>query len=258
MLPIVIRTPRSVDQFTFVPMPTRSKVDEVLEPQLLTGWWLHNPVTSTRLSTLQSQSRDGARKPEFHINLHLRRRWQSYVYNVMTVLFCVTGATFSALVLDPADFGSRANLIVVLLLTAVAFKSYVASMLPQLPYATVLDHYVFTSFALQVAALMERCVWVVGGGWERCAVWPDTAACLCSTVAAIVANSRGVDAARVVDYWFLAASAAAFVVYHLALAIRLRRWFVALDRATPRRVPRSVGHAPVADDTIPTFRMVAS
>ena len=156
VLPIVIRTPQAQDRFTFVPMPARSKAADVLEPLLLTEWWLHNPTSSTRLSALRSKSRDGARKPEFHISLHLRRRWQSYMLNIVSVLFCITATTFSALVVRPEEFGTRANLIVVLLLTAVAFKSYVASLLPHLPYSTVLDHYVFTSFALQISALVER------------------------------------------------------------------------------------------------------
>ena len=76
-----------------------------------------------------------------------------------------------------------------------------------------------------------------------------------SIVAALVTTARGSDAGRSVDYWFLGASGVVFIAYHVAMWLRLRHWYSMLDGRVPARVARGVARVPVADETVPVFRL---
>lgn len=218
VLPIVVQTPKTEDKFVLRILPIRSTPDKTITPQLLTEWVMHVPQHESRTSGRVSVSRGGKGKPEFVINLHLRRRWQSYFSNVISILCLSTLAGLTALVLPPDNFSDRANLVFLLLLTAVAYKSYVSGLVPHLPYLTLLDRYVLACFYFMFGALVEALV--------------------ARLLANAGLNTGGTGffsggAARTLDRIYLIASAIVVVVYHLVLALRLRRWYARLGAATP-------------------------
>ncbi|KAJ8037902.1 Asparagine--tRNA ligase, cytoplasmic [Holothuria leucospilota] len=96
--------------------------------------------------------------PTYHIKLHAQRRPLYYIWNVALPTFCILALSFTSFVMEADAPSERLGVTVTMLLTAVAFKSVVSSMLPKISYLTFLDIYVMCCFILQCLMVAQNAV----------------------------------------------------------------------------------------------------
>lgn len=83
------------------------------------------------------------------LNLKVARRFRSYIPRVMFMMAIISVTMFTTFSLDPiADAADRQANGFGLLLTALVFMFVVANQLPNVPYLTILDRYIYTLFML--------------------------------------------------------------------------------------------------------------
>jgi hypothetical protein len=80
------------------------------------------------------------------VKIQVQRKSSYYMINVALVMFLICSFCFCAWFCHPADMGSRHGVDFNLILTAVAFKLVLTSMLPPVSYLTLLDMYVMVCF----------------------------------------------------------------------------------------------------------------
>ena len=78
-------------------------------------------------------------RPALTIGVRMSRRPHFYYFNYFGPLFVIGNLTGVALIIPPDDLATRAQIILTLILTLVAFKMTISQMLPRLPYPTILD-----------------------------------------------------------------------------------------------------------------------
>ena len=78
-------------------------------------------------------------RPALKIGVRMRRKPQFFYFNHFGPLFMIGNLNGVALVIPPDDLATRAQIILTLILTLVAFKMTISQMLPRLPYPTILD-----------------------------------------------------------------------------------------------------------------------
>jgi len=67
---------------------------------------------------------------EVEVTIHVRRRWEYYVTNVLLVMFILGWLAFTAFVIPMDAVEDRLGVLLTLLLTFVAFKFWTATILP--------------------------------------------------------------------------------------------------------------------------------
>jgi hypothetical protein len=80
------------------------------------------------------------------MKINLRRKSFYYILNVWLVALCIVSFVFCSWGLHPGAVGDRLNVDLVLVLTLVAFRLVLVSMLPATSYMTWLDMYVMGAF----------------------------------------------------------------------------------------------------------------
>jgi hypothetical protein len=83
---------------------------------------------------------------QLNISLRVQRKASYYLINVALVMLLICSFSFCAWSVHPADVASRHGVDFNLILTAVAFKLVLTSMLPPVSYVTLLDMYVMSCF----------------------------------------------------------------------------------------------------------------
>jgi len=83
---------------------------------------------------------------QLNISLRVQRKASYYLINVALVMLLICSFSFCAWAVHPADVDSRHGVDFNLILTAVAFKLVLTSMLPPVSYVTLLDMYVMSCF----------------------------------------------------------------------------------------------------------------
>jgi hypothetical protein len=83
---------------------------------------------------------------QLNISLRVQRKASYYLINVALVMLLICSFSFCAWSCHPADVGGRHEVDFNLILTAVAFKLVLTSMLPPVSYVTLLDMYVMSCF----------------------------------------------------------------------------------------------------------------
>lgn len=78
--------------------------------------------------------------------------------NVMLIMTMVGFFSFAAFALDPLSLSNRQSVILTLVLTTVAFKYVTMSMMPEIPYLTMLDTVTYGCFLLQALMLLFICI----------------------------------------------------------------------------------------------------
>ena len=87
-------------------------------------------------------------RPALKMGVRMRRKPHFFYFNYFGPLFMIGNLNGVALVIPPDDLATRAQIILTLILTLVAFKMTISQMLPRLPYPTVLD---------KCARLLQHC-----------------------------------------------------------------------------------------------------
>merc|ERR1712113_959518 len=85
----------------------------------------------------------------------MQRRFEVYLWNVVFFMALISGLTLCSFAVEEVDLGERLAIIITLLLTSVAYQSSVFSTLPNVPYLTLLDKYIVTSFVFMTLVTIE-------------------------------------------------------------------------------------------------------
>jgi len=90
------------------------------------------------------------------IRLKMKRRWQVFLWNVVFLMACICALSLTGFALNQdGDLGNRLNLLITLVLTAVAFSYVVLGELPNVPYLTLMDKYILTGYGFVVLIMIE-------------------------------------------------------------------------------------------------------
>jgi FtsH-binding integral membrane protein len=102
------------------------------------------------------QGQEGER-PRLQVVLNAKRIPYYFIANIGIMMFLIVSLAFTMFALPVVQLADRLNVVMTLVLSAVAFKLLCAEQLPELPYLTALDRYVL--WGLGVLCLMAlECV----------------------------------------------------------------------------------------------------
>merc|ERR1719203_1812491 len=85
----------------------------------------------------------------------MQRNYEVYLWNVVFFMMLISGLSMCSFAVDAEDLGERLAIIITLLLTSVAYQSSVFQTLPNVPYLTLLDKYIVTSFVFMTLVTIE-------------------------------------------------------------------------------------------------------
>jgi len=107
-------------------------------------------------ATNAGSSRSSTTYPMIILRLKMKRRWQVFMWKIVVLMLCIEALAITCFALDPVDEASdRLGLSITLVLTAVAFLHVVKSGLPNVPYLTFLDYYVYSGYLFLMAIMVE-------------------------------------------------------------------------------------------------------
>ena len=143
-IPIIIESLQDSSKIKLVPNFIHDKVLQVNKRYISIPEWHLEDITNTFITSQGVTSK--LKYYQAHFRLKLRRKYNVYLVNVALWIMLITLMSFVAFVLKEDMLGDRLAFLITLLLTAVAFRFIVNDMLPNVPYMTYLEKYIFTSF----------------------------------------------------------------------------------------------------------------
>ena len=108
--------------------------------------------------TSKADSTTGTIRPRLTLGLEAGRRPFFYAMNVMVPVMLINVLTAGAFAIPYEDLADRLSVSVTMVLTSVAFKLHLATLLPALSYLTALDYFVIVSFVFGVLVALENIV----------------------------------------------------------------------------------------------------
>jgi len=145
----------AVDHAVFVPMRDgRPLVTVQTQRCLLNDFVFFNEIPFTFGLVTETISKKEV--SVIKVKLNVVRQASYYIVNIGVVMFLICSFVLCAWALHPADMETRFDVDFSLILTAVAFKFILTSMLPVLSYLTVLDIYILFGFIFVGAATISH------------------------------------------------------------------------------------------------------
>jgi len=149
-LSIEVLSSSSVDKVRWLPCPKEEgplcKLNKARVA--LNDFSLVNEIPITfQLTTTKSNVESSC----LNVDVKIARQATYYYINVALVMLIIVSFTLTAWATHPADIAGRQGVDFTLLLTAVAYKLVLASMLPNVSYMTLLDKYVMAGFLFLTA-----------------------------------------------------------------------------------------------------------
>lgn len=189
------------------------------------------PASRSVFATLQptsageSNAKKQYSKLELHIYIH--RRYMFVLWSLLLPCFLLSGSALTQWGMAPTSSGDRLAVVFTLLLAIISLKMTVASMLPQLPYLTLVDSYIVASSVYVTMIAVETAI--LGSFTEREGDDKGAGDDMGDAVAGVVGRRTGpqwLDA----DLWHLdrtlgVVAAVIFVAYNLVfvfIAMRAR------------------------------------
>ncbi|XP_065669946.1 cys-loop ligand-gated ion channel [Hydra vulgaris] len=105
-------------------------------------WELQKYILSDVVDPKNTSSSSEMKEPLFQFFVHARRKYKYYLWNIVAMVNMISILAFTCFAIDKQDNGKRLSVSLTLLLTVVAFKNFVSSILPKVSYLTLLDKYV--------------------------------------------------------------------------------------------------------------------
>ena len=120
-------------------------------------WDLQKHVINKSEKNKQEEGSSTHIFPLYHVQLHVRRRYGFYIYNIALLMFLITALTFTTFVVEADAIADRVQITLTLLLTSVAFKYYVQQFVPTVSYLTFLEKYILSCLIFQfgIAAIHD-------------------------------------------------------------------------------------------------------
>ena len=164
-LEITVSSNRTTDQILFKPNPTAPSGAVDVNKFVIADMWelklnkskkrIKYDLTNSEFGSraLQhDQGREGSR-PVIESSFIAKRKPGFYEVNILLLNFIIVILAFTAYGLSINDVSDRLGIVMTLMLTSVAFKTYVADQLPKNNYLTFLDKYLLVGiFLLTVMA----------------------------------------------------------------------------------------------------------
>lgn len=104
------------------------------------------PYTAALRLTRVEDSRFGKQFSQLLLRVHIQRNHGYYLLNVSHILFGVCLLVFSTAAYPPTDIAGRNTVDFIVLLTLIAFKQAVDSLVPKISYTSALDRYILACF----------------------------------------------------------------------------------------------------------------
>lgn len=98
------------------------------------------------------------REPLFQFHVHARRKYNYYLWNIAAMVNMISFLAFTSFAIDRSDIGKRLSVSLTLLLTVVAFKNFVSSILPKVSYLTLMDKYVLFNVAFIFLVAIQNAI----------------------------------------------------------------------------------------------------
>merc|ERR1711879_724891 len=98
------------------------------------------------------------------LRLKVKRRWKVFFANIVFLMACISVLGLTSFALNEEDLGDRLNLLITLILTAMAFGFIVTMSLPNVPYLTYLDKYILCQYMFLVLIMGETALLDRGNG----------------------------------------------------------------------------------------------
>jgi len=174
-----------------------------------------------------SSSTSGARYNSIFLLQHVARHSGFFLLNFYLPTFLIASCCFIAYAIVVEEFGSRASILVTLMLTVVAFKQVIGQYLPRLPYITYMDRYALAGLSLVVVIGIIHASLAAA---SLCVDKPTRKPMLCTTVGTVFTSRSAVDHA---DYICLVVSSISWAVYQIFevfMICRARRDFSTVRR----------------------------
>lgn len=191
----------TIDEIVFVP-----GADHVIDHHARHEWEIIGHCTQS-YATNPKASTTGKVYSSLHVIGLVRREHSWYIWNIALPMWAIVVMSWScfAMPTDAGGFGIRMETTVALILAIVATKFVVAEEIPKVPYQTLCDRYVTTCFFFLFAMVAENTfVYFVDNQYEGDRLW----------------------SAEKLNIYFAASVVVCFLLFHLAMALRLRRHFI--------------------------------
>jgi len=98
------------------------------------------------------------KEPLFQFHVHARRKYNYYLWNIAAMVNMISFLAFTSFAIEVTDTGKRLSVSLTLLLTVVAFKNFVSSILPKVSYLTLMDKYVLFNVAFIFLVSVQNAV----------------------------------------------------------------------------------------------------
>lgn len=98
------------------------------------------------------------KEPLFQFHVHARRKYNYYLWNIAAMVNMISFLAFTSFAIKRSDTGKRLSVSLTLLLTVVAFKNFVSSILPKVSYLTLMDKYVLFNVAFIFLVSVQNAV----------------------------------------------------------------------------------------------------
>ena len=119
------------------------------------SWELNPEILIRAGATREEEAERGTLFPTLDMGISVRRYWEFYHWNVVLPTSLFVAVPYIVVLYDTHELHNRAEIILGMLLTSVAFKFVINAYVPQISYLTLLDKYHITGTCFLVLMFVE-------------------------------------------------------------------------------------------------------
>jgi hypothetical protein len=142
-----LRTVNLVSDQQGLPITSR----EVSSYTSLAQWNLIGADAASRAVSVS----EAVRSSEVRFSIHVKRRYQFYIWKVFLPLIVMVVISWGVLLIDPEDLTNQVQIGVTTILTVIAFAFAISSTLPKVPYLLYIDAFFLTCFLFVFLSIVE-------------------------------------------------------------------------------------------------------
>jgi len=134
---------------------------------------LCNEIVGIEERTDENMSSSKLVYPMLTFAVKIQRRPNFYFVNVVLPMFLICLLGFPCLLLNASELNDRLGIVLTLLLTAIAYKAYLADMCPKTSYTTWIDKYIICCTLLLTCLGIESAFMFWLSSWDQGTCWND-------------------------------------------------------------------------------------
>ena len=134
---------------------------------------LCNEIVGIEERTDENMSSSKLVYPMLTFAVKIQRRPNFYFVNVVLPMFLICLLGFPCLLLNASELNDRLGIVLTLLLTAIAYKAYLADMCPKTSYTTWIDKYIICCTLLLTCLGIESTFMFWLSSWDQGTCWND-------------------------------------------------------------------------------------